>query len=107
MNIDSNILIFTSSINKTRFINELCESRALKDIVINTINTRDSFIYSISYNKSRALIIKETSTNKDAFIDKIIKDIKRNNRNNYNKIIVILIDIKRVERNISKDKLIE
>ena len=102
-----NILTFTSSIDKTRFAKELCESRALKDTIIDTISARDSLICSISYNESRASIIKETFVDKDAFIDRVIKDIKRDNKDSYNKTIIIFINIRRVERNISKDKLIE
>ena len=67
------MLIFTFSINKTRSANELCESRALKNIIIDAISARDSLIYNISYNKSRASIIKETFANRDAFIDKLLK----------------------------------
>ena len=60
------------------------------------------------------MIIKDTFINKDAFANKVIKDIKRNNNNKYNKDyynlikdILYFIDIKRVKRNINRGELIE
>ena len=82
--------------------------------MISAIDTRDSFIYNISYNESRASIIKETFVNRDAFINKDIKDIKRRDNNKFNKDyynstkdMLYLINVKRVKCNINRDKLIE
>ena len=95
-------------------MNELCELRALKDTIIDAIDARDSLICNIFYNESRALIIKDTFANRDAFVNRVIKDTKRSNNNKYNKDyynltkdILYLIDIKRAKYNINRGELKE
>ena len=77
-------------------------------------DARDSLIYSTFYNESRASIIKDAFANRDSYINRVIKDTRRNNNNKYNKDyynstkdILYFIDIKRVKYNISRGELKE